>query len=84
VRTHLRKPEISYGANTLEFHKDPVPDLPNELQGNEPNRLVEAEKMSAIGIMSMLNIPRSAPLAFGDLCERRVPRAPRFMCERAG
>jgi signal transduction histidine kinase len=52
VRTHLRKPEISYGANTLEFHKDPVPDLPNELQGNEPNRLVEAEKMSAIGIMS--------------------------------
>ena len=23
----------------------------------------------------MLDIPRYAPLAFGDLCERRVPRA---------
>jgi signal transduction histidine kinase len=52
VRTHLRKPEISDGANILEFHKDPVPDLRNELQGSEPSRLVEAEKMSAIGIMA--------------------------------
>jgi len=52
VRTHLRKPEISDGANILEFHKNSVPDLRNELQGSEPSRLVEAEKMSAIGIMA--------------------------------
>ena len=52
MRTHLRKPEISDGANILEFHKNSVPDLRNELQGSEPSRLVEAEKMSAIGIMA--------------------------------
>ena len=52
MRTHLRKPEIPDGANILEFRKDPVPDLRNELQGSEPSRLDEAEKMSAIGIMA--------------------------------
>jgi signal transduction histidine kinase len=43
---------IPDGANILEFRKDPVPDLRNELQGSEPSRLDEAEKMSAIGIMA--------------------------------
>jgi signal transduction histidine kinase len=50
--THPRKPEISDGGNILEFHEDTGSDLQNELQRCEPSRLIEAEKMSAIGIMA--------------------------------
>jgi signal transduction histidine kinase len=52
VGTHLRKPEISDSANILEFHKRLGPDLRNELQRCEPDRLIQAERMSAIGIMA--------------------------------
>jgi signal transduction histidine kinase len=52
VSTRSRKPEISDGGNILEFHKGLGPDLLNELQQYEPDRLVEAERMSTIGIMA--------------------------------
>ena len=52
MRTHLRKPEVSDGGNVLEFHKGPGPDLRNKMQRCEPRRLIEAERMSAIGIMA--------------------------------
>jgi signal transduction histidine kinase len=52
VRTHLRKPEISDGGNILEFDQGLGPDLRNELQRRAEGRLIEAERMAAIGMMA--------------------------------
>ncbi|WP_263351509.1 ATP-binding protein [Acidicapsa acidisoli] len=52
MRTHLRKPEVSDGGNVLEFRKGLGPDLENKMQKGEPRRLIETERMSAIGIMA--------------------------------
>jgi signal transduction histidine kinase len=52
VRTHLRKPKISDRGNILIFDKGVGLDLRNELPQCEPDRLIEAERMSAIGIMA--------------------------------
>jgi signal transduction histidine kinase len=52
VRAHLRKPKISDRGNILIFDKGVGLDLRNELQQCEPDRLIEAERMSAIGIMA--------------------------------
>jgi signal transduction histidine kinase len=49
VRTHLRKPEISDKGNILTFDKGLGPDLRNEPQRCEQGRLMEAERMAAIG-----------------------------------
>jgi signal transduction histidine kinase len=52
VRTHLRKSQISDRGNILIFDKGVGLNLRNELQQREPDRLIEAERMSAIGIMA--------------------------------
>jgi len=52
VRTHLRKLKISDRGNILIFDKGVGLDLRNELQQCEADRLTEAERMSAIGIMA--------------------------------
>jgi signal transduction histidine kinase len=52
VRTHLRKPEISDGANIVSFDNGVGPDLRSDLQRCEPVLLMEAERMSAIGMMA--------------------------------
>jgi signal transduction histidine kinase len=52
VRTHLRKPKISDRGNILIFDKGVGLDLRNELQRHAPRQLIEAERMSAIGIMA--------------------------------
>ena len=52
VRTHLRKPNISDRGNVLIFDKDVGPDLRNEPQRCEPDRLNEAERLSEIGIVA--------------------------------
>jgi signal transduction histidine kinase len=52
VRTRLRKPEISHGGNILTFDKGPGPDLRNELQRCVHGRLMETERMAAIGMMA--------------------------------
>jgi signal transduction histidine kinase len=48
MRTHLRKPEISKPGNILALNAD----LGNELQRCEQSRLMEEERMSAIGMMA--------------------------------
>lgn len=45
MRTHFMKPEITHGVG---------PDLRNELQWCEQDRLMEVEKMAAIGMMASL------------------------------
>ena len=52
VRTQLRKPEISDEGNILPFDKRPGVDLRNGLQLCEQGRLMEAERMAAIGMMA--------------------------------
>jgi len=52
VSTHLRKPEISGRGNILTFDKGLGPDLRNELRRCEQSRLMEAERMAAIGMMA--------------------------------
>jgi len=52
VRTHLRKPKISDRGNILIFDKGVGLDLRNEPQRPAPRQLIEAERMSAIGIMA--------------------------------
>jgi signal transduction histidine kinase len=51
VRTHVRKPEISDRGNILPF-KGPGQDLRNELQRCERGWRLEAERMSALGMMA--------------------------------
>jgi signal transduction histidine kinase len=52
VRTRVRKLEISDGGNILAFDKGLGPDLRNELQRHAQGRVMEAERMSAIGMMA--------------------------------
>jgi signal transduction histidine kinase len=52
VKTNLRKPKISDHGNILMFGKGAGLDLRNEPQGRAPNRLIEEERMSAIGRMA--------------------------------
>jgi C4-dicarboxylate-specific signal transduction histidine kinase len=52
VRTRLRKPEISDGGNILLFTKGSGADLRNELKRCEQGRLMEAERLAAIGMMA--------------------------------
>ena len=52
MKTHLRKPEISDGGNILMFDKRAGLDLRNELQRREQTQLMQAERMSEIGIMA--------------------------------
>ena len=52
MRTQLRKTEISGRGNILPFSKGPDLDLRNELQRREQGRLMEAERMAAIGMMA--------------------------------
>jgi signal transduction histidine kinase len=52
VRTRLRKPEISDRGNILMFDKGLGPDLRNGPQRCEQGRLMEAERMLAIGMMA--------------------------------
>jgi signal transduction histidine kinase len=52
VRTHLRKPKISDRGNILISDKGVGLDLRNEPQRCEPSQLIEAERMSEIGIMA--------------------------------
>jgi signal transduction histidine kinase len=52
VRAHLRKPKTSNRDNIIAFDKGVGLDLGNELQRRAQGRLVEAERMSAIGIMA--------------------------------
>ena len=52
MRTHLRKPKISDRSNILIFDKGVGLDLRNEPQRPAPRQLIEAERMSAIGIMA--------------------------------
>ena len=52
MRTHLGKPEISDRGNLLIFDKGVGLDLRNKPQRTAPRQLIEAERMSAIGIMA--------------------------------
>ena len=76
MRTHLRKPEISDGGNILPFEKGLGPDLRNELQRCEQGRLMEAERMAAIGMMACsishdMRHSLSAIYANAEFLERR-------------
>jgi len=52
VRTHLRKAKVTDRGNILIFDKGVSLDLRNEPQRPAPRLLIEAERMSAIGIMA--------------------------------
>jgi signal transduction histidine kinase len=52
MRTHVRKPEISDRVNILAFNKGPGQDRRNEPQRCEQGRRMQAERMSAIGMMA--------------------------------
>ena len=52
MRTHRRKTKISDRGNILIFDKGVGLDLRNEPQRRAPTQLIEAETMSAIGIMA--------------------------------
>ena len=52
MRAHLRKPKISDRGNILILDRDVGLDLRNEPQRPAPRQLIEAERMSAIGIMA--------------------------------
>jgi signal transduction histidine kinase len=52
VRTHLAKPHISDGGKILTSDKRSAPFLRNELQRHKQGRLMEAERMAAIGMMA--------------------------------
>ena len=52
MRTRLRKPAISDKGNILLFDKGLGSDLRHELQRAEHGRLIEAERMAAIGMMA--------------------------------
>jgi signal transduction histidine kinase len=52
VRTHRRKTKISDCGKILMFDKGVGLDLRNEPQRRAPHRLIEAERMSAIGRMA--------------------------------
>jgi signal transduction histidine kinase len=52
VRTRCKKPEISDGGNILIFDESVGLGLRDEPQRNGPSRLIEAERMSAIGRMA--------------------------------
>ena len=51
MRTHLRKPRISDRSNIVTFDKRLGQDLRNELKRREQGRMIEAERMAAIGMM---------------------------------
>jgi signal transduction histidine kinase len=76
VRTHLRKPEISGRGNILTFDKGLGPDLRNEPKRCEQGRLMEAERMAAIGMMACsishdMRHSLSAIYANAEFLERR-------------
>ena len=76
MRTSLRKLEISDGGNILSFNKGPGPDLRNELKRCEQGRLMEAERLAAIGMMACsishdLRHSLSAIYANAEFLERR-------------
>ena len=52
MRTHLAKPHISDGGKILIFDKRSAPCLRDELQRHKQGRLIEAERMAAIGMMA--------------------------------
>ena len=52
MRTHCKKPESSDGGNILIFDKSVGLGPRNELQRREQGRLMEAERMAAIGMMA--------------------------------
>jgi signal transduction histidine kinase len=52
VRTHRRKTKISDRGNILMFDKGVGPDLRSEPQQRAPNKLIEEDRMSAIGRMT--------------------------------
>jgi signal transduction histidine kinase len=52
VRTHRRKTKISDRGNILMFDKGVGPDLRSEPQKRAPNKLIEEDRMSAIGRMT--------------------------------
>jgi signal transduction histidine kinase len=74
VRAHLRKPNISNRGNILVFDKGIGPDLRNETRRCEPDRLMEAERLSEIGIVACsmshdMRQPLSAIYANAELLE---------------
>ena len=52
MRTYRRKAKISDRANIVMFDKNVGQNLRNETQGSAQSRLMEAERMSEIGIMA--------------------------------
>jgi signal transduction histidine kinase len=52
VRTHRRKTKISDRGNILMFDKGVGPDLRSEPQQRAPNKMIEEDRMSAIGRMT--------------------------------
>ena len=52
MKTHLSRPEISNGGNVLTFDRSLGPHVRNEPQRREPGRLIESERMAAIGMMA--------------------------------
>ena len=52
MKTHLRKPETSDRTNILMFDTGVALDLRNEQQRRAQTKLIEAERMSAIGRMA--------------------------------
>ena len=76
MRTNRRKSEISHRSNILPFDKGPGPDRRNKLQRCERGRLIEAERLSAIGIMACsifhdMRHSLSAIYANAEFLERR-------------
>ena len=76
MRTNRWKSEISDRSNILPFDKGPGPDRRNKLQRCEPGRLIEAERLSAIGIMACsifheMRLSLSAIYANAEFLERR-------------
>jgi signal transduction histidine kinase len=76
VKTNLRKPSISDEDNILMFDKDLDPDLRIGLQRGEQDRLMETERLAAVGMMACsishdMRHSLSAIFANAEFLERR-------------
>lgn len=76
--------KLSSRRNILMFNKAVGRGFRSGPQRRSQSQLLEAERLSAIGRMACSISHDMRHLLSAHLCQRRIPRAPRYMCERAG